>query len=111
MCQMCGAENVEEAVFCQSCGKGLAASAIWTHPGSMATRGGVDSRASQTVAVALILVGAWLLWEFTYAAYYGVSYDFDYWEGIDFVDWILTMALGLLVVILGVLSYPKGNTH
>jgi rubrerythrin len=38
LCPRCGAENNEKALFCQNCGKGLSAKAIWTSPGNTAEK-------------------------------------------------------------------------
>jgi len=141
-CPTCGAENIDKAVFCQNCGKGLAAPAIWKYPGNAPTStiltcqcpkcGSPNSvgtafcstcgsriiqspvagsKMQQVVAAAIILVGAWIVWKFVLQTYRSASYGFDYWSGIDYVDWILTLVLGLIVVVLGFLFYPRNLSN
>jgi len=91
-CMKCGAENPDQAEFCEKCGQRIARN--W-------------KVASNLIACALVLIGLLLLWQFAYAIYYGWEYDFSYYDGIDWVDRIALLFVGVVVTILGFLSYTN----
>ena len=63
--------------------------------------------ASNLTAFALILIGLLLLWQFSYAMYLGWQVDFFYYDAVDWVDRIAWLFVGIMVTILGFLTYTR----
>jgi len=98
-CLQCGTSNPPGKAYCGTCGSRLG------------PQDKVNFGSWQAVAVALILVGLLLIWQFAYFVYSGSKYDFEYWDTSDWVDTVLRLLVGLIVVIAGFVCYPKQHRY